>query len=129
MTEDPEEGIYPMNDDIVLLQRLSEPAETVRGGNRIRVPYGIDGTENNFYAMPFGLNEEDDPITYAAVRGTKEAPNAQETLENVPVNIDHDTPDFMDNPVRNMRVTLSRQRLLDRKGDSVRSDSGRSNVS
>ena len=66
--------------------------------------------------MPFGLNQQEDPITYEAVRGTKEAPNDQETLENVPVNIDDATPNYLLNPVRNMRVTLSRPRLIARKG-------------
>jgi hypothetical protein len=66
--------------------------------------------------MPFGLNQEGDPITFEAVRGTKAAPNTQEVLENVPVDIEHATPNFMWNPVRNMRVTLSRPRLIARKG-------------
>ncbi|MFQ6026373.1 MAG: hypothetical protein ACE5Q6_02535 [Dehalococcoidia bacterium] len=113
---DPEEGIYPMNDDIVLLQPLRNPLESNRGGNRMQISHAIDGTENNFYAMPFGLNEEEDPITFDAIRGSKETPNAQETLENVPINLGDFTPNFMENPVRNMRVTLSRQRLLARKG-------------
>ena len=69
---DSSEGVYPMNDDIVLLQPLSEPIETTRGENRIRISHGIDGTENNFYAVPFGLTREDDPITYDVVRGTIE---------------------------------------------------------
>ena len=115
LKEDPEEGVYPMNDDIVLLQPLSEPIEVEHNNRRVRITHGIDGTENNFYAMPFGLNQEEDPITYQAIRGTKEAPNDQETLENVPVNIDDGVPDYMLNPVRNMRVTLSRPRLIDRK--------------
>ena len=108
LKEDSEEGVYPMNDDIVLLQPLSEPIEVEHNNQRVRVTHGIDGTENNFYAMPFGLNQEEDPITYQAIRGTKEAPNDQETLENVPVNIEDGVPDYMLNPVRNMRVTLSR---------------------
>ena len=115
LKEDSEEGVYPMNDDIVLLQPLSEPIEVEHNNQRVRVTHGIDGTENNFYAMPFGLNQEEDPITYQAIRGTKEAPNDQETLENVPVNIEDGVPDYMLNPVRNMRVTLSRPRLIDRK--------------
>ncbi len=115
LKEDQEEGVYPMNDDIVLLQPLSEPIEVEHNNQRVRVTHGIDGTENNFYAMPFGLNQEEDPITYQAIRGTKDAPNDQETLENVPVNIDDGVPDYMLNPVRNMRVTLSRPRLIDRK--------------
>ena len=114
--EDPEEGIYPMNDDIVLLQPLSDAIETTRSGNRVRISYGIDGTENSFYAVPFGLTREDDPITYDVLRGTKEAPSSQETLENVPVNADDGTPNYLQNPVRNMRMTLSRPRLLERKG-------------
>jgi hypothetical protein len=115
LTEDPEEGVYPMNDDIVLLQPLAQPVEVDRQGKIIRITHGIDGTENNFYAMPFGLNQEEDPITFEAVRGTKEAPNDQETLENVPVNVEEATPNYLLNPVRNMRVTLSRPRLIARK--------------
>ena len=113
---DQSEGVYPMNDDIVLLQPLQNPIETMRGENRIRISHGIDGTENNFYAVPTGLTREDDPITYDVVRGTPETPNSQETLENVPVNITDSTPNYMDNPVRNMRMVLSRSRLLRRKG-------------
>lgn len=116
LERDSEEGVYPMNDDIVLLQPLSEPIETSRGGNRVRISHGIDGTENNFYAVPYGLTRDDDPITYDVVRGTKEAPNPQETLENVPVHIEDFTPNYMENPVRNMRMILSRSRLLKRKG-------------
>ena len=115
LEQDPDEGVYPMNDDIVLLQPLSQAVETVRHGKKVRITHGIDGTENNFYAMPFGLNQEEDPITYQAIRGTKEAPNDQETLENVPVNVEDGTPNYLLNPVRNMRVTLSRPRLIARK--------------
>ena len=113
---DPEEGVYPMNDDIVLLQPLRPPIETVQQGKPVTIYYGIDGTENNFYAMPFGLNQEEDPITFEAVRGTTEAPNDQEMLENVPVDVARGLPNFQSNPVRNMRVTLSRSRLVARKG-------------
>ena len=118
---DPEEGVYPMNDDIVLLQPLREPLVSHRGGSRYTISHSIDGTENNFYAMPFGLNEADDPITFDAVRGSQETPNPQETLENVPVVLPAEVrgaaePNFLENPVRNMRVTLSRRRLLARKG-------------
>ena len=116
LENDPNEGVYPMNDDIVLLQPLAEPLETTRGENRLRISHGIDGTENNFYAVPFGLTHEDDPITYDVVRGTKDQPNPQETLENVPVNIEDFTPNYLENPVRNMRMILSRSRLLARKG-------------
>jgi hypothetical protein len=116
LPNDPGEGVYPMNDDIVLIQPLDQPIETTRGEHRLRITHGIDGTENNFYAMPFGLNEAEDPITYEAVRGTMEAPNAQETLENVPVSLEQATPNYLQNPVRNMRVTLSRPRLIARKG-------------
>jgi hypothetical protein len=116
LVEDSDEGVYPMNDDIVLLQPLEQPVESLRGGNRIRVSHGIDGTENNLYAMPFGLNPDDDPITHFAIRGTSDDPNTSELLENVPVNPDSGSPDFLRNPVRNMRVILSRQRLIDRKG-------------
>ena len=121
LKEDQEEGVYPMNDDIVLLQPLSEPIEVEHNNQRVRITHGIDGTENNFYAMPFGLNQEEDPITYQAIRGTKDAPNDQETLENVPINMpsggvrEDGVPNYMLNPVRNMRVTLSRPRLIDRK--------------
>ena len=117
---DPLEGVYPMNDDIVLLQPLREPIVSNREGSRFTISHSIDGTENNFYAMPFGLNEAEDPITFDAVRGSKLEPNPQETLENVPVILPEAAapaaPNFMENPVRNMRVTLSRRRLLARKG-------------
>lgn len=115
LVEDSDEGVYPMNDDIVLLQPLEQPVESLRGGNRIRISHGIDGTENNLYAMPFGLNPDDDPITHFAIRGTSDDPNTSELLENVPVNPDSGSPDFLRNPVRNMRVILSRQRLIARK--------------
>ena len=115
LPHDPEEGVYPMNDDIVLLQPLAEPIETSQGGHRLRISHSIDGTENNFYAMPYGLNEEDDPIAWDVVRGAKEAPNAQETAENVPVNPQRFAPNYMANPTRNMRTILSRSRLLERK--------------
>ncbi|MBI2855914.1 MAG: hypothetical protein HYX93_03605 [Chloroflexi bacterium] len=117
----PDEGIYPMNDDIVLLQPMPQPVETTRGRMVVRIPYGIYGTENSFYAVPFGLTREDDPITYDVLRGTDDAPNPQETLENVPVNVEDGkdgVPDFLHNPVRNMRMVLSRSGLLERKGVS-----------
>ena len=113
---DPDEGVYPMNDDIVLLQHLPKAIETVRDGKSVSIPYGIDGTENNLYAVPFGLTREDDPITYDVLRGTPESPNPLELLENVPVDIDNSKPRYDQNPVRNMRMILSRQRLLDYKG-------------
>jgi len=113
---DPEEGVCPMNDDIVLLQPLNQQIEENRGGHRLRITHGIDGTENNFYAVPFGLTREDDPITYDVLRGTEDDPNTQETLENVPVHIASSRPNYMENPVRNMRMILSRSRLLRRKG-------------
>ena len=113
---DAEEGVYPMNDDIVLLQPLMEPVKATKDGKQSTLSYGIDGTENNLYAMPFGLNKAEDPITFEAVRGTDEDPNSQETLENVPINLDSWSPNFLSNPVRNMRVTLSRTRLVARKG-------------
>ena len=116
LSPDPGEAVYPMNDDILLLQPLSAPVEAERGGKSIRVSYGIDGTENNFYAVPFGLSRDDDPITYDVLRGVADDPNPQETLENVPFNPGDSTPDFMRNPVRNMRMILSRSRLLARKG-------------
>ena len=116
LERDPVEGVYPMNDDIVLLQPLREPIETVRDGHRIHISYGIDGTENNLYAVPTGLTREDDPITYDVLRGSPENPTSQETLENVPFNLEDFTPNYLENPVRNMRMILSRSRLLERKG-------------
>ena len=116
LVADPQEGVYPMNDDIVLLQPLHEIKETTRGGRRVRISHGIDGTENNLYAVPYGLTQQDDPITYDVLRGTKETPNLQETLENVPFNVTDSTPNYLQNPVRNMRMILSRPRLLGRKG-------------
>ena len=118
LARDPKEVVYPMNDDIVLLQPLKQPIKATHQGKTITIPYSIDGTENNFYAMPFGLIQEEDPITFEAVRGTKEAPNTQEILENVPLILgDGDgVPNFLSNPVRNMRVTLSRSQLIARKG-------------
>ena len=113
---DPDEGVYPMNDDIVLIQPLAERVETTRHGHRLRISHGIDGTENNFYAVPAGLTRDDDPITYDVLRGTPDAPNARETLENVVVDLDTHAPDFLQNPTRNMRMILSREGLLARKG-------------
>ena len=113
LPEDPAEGVYPMNDDIVLLQPLDEGARQTDSG--IRLTHGIDGTENCLYAMPFGLTREDDPITYDVVRGTGDAPNPQETLENVPIDVAKGVPNYLANPVRNMRLILSRSRLLERK--------------
>lgn len=111
-----EEGIYPMNDDIVLLQKLETPVTSTHEGRSIEIPYGIDGTENNLYAVPFNLNRDDDPITYDVLRGTQSSPNPLELLENVPVDIERFNPKFNENPVRNMRMILSRRRLLTRKG-------------
>lgn len=116
LAPDPEEGVYPMNDDIVLLQKLSNPAQAVVDGTRVNYPYGIDGTENNFYAVPSGLNQSDDPVTWDVVRGESGSPNPQETLENVVVDLNGGEPDFAQNPTRNMRMILSRERLLQRKG-------------
>ena len=113
---DPEEGVYPMNDDIILLQPLAEPAQAETDGARAVYAYGIDGTENNFYAVPSGLTREDDPITYDVVRGAPGEPNPQETLENVVADPATGEPDFAQNPTRNMRMVLSRRRLLQRKG-------------
>ena len=112
---DPAEGIFPMNDDIVLLQELATSVHTTRNGSPVTITYGIDGTENNLYAVPFGLTYEDDPITHDVLRGTEDEPNAGETLENVPVDAVRGRPDFLRNPVRNMRMVLSRPRLLARK--------------
>ena len=116
LAPDSEEGIYPMNDDIILLQPLNDPIEVERGGRQVTVSYGIDGTENNLYAVPFGLTREEDPITYDVLRGSSAEPNPQETLENVPFKHEEGVPDFLQNPVRNMRMILSRSRLLARKG-------------
>jgi len=118
LVRDSQEGVYPMNDDIIMLHPLSEPVDTVRNGNRLRISYGIDGTENNLYAVPFGLNRDDDPITYDVVRGTAGDPNLQESLENVVVDPSTGVPDYSQNPVRNMRMILSRSRLIERKGAS-----------
>ena len=116
LEQDAQEGVYPMNDDIVLLQQLPKTIETVRNGKRVRISYGIDGTENNLYAVPFGLTQKDDPITYDVLRGTDGTSNPREILENVPVDIETAKPNYLENPVRNMRMILSRQRLLVRKG-------------
>ncbi|MSP78244.1 MAG: hypothetical protein EXR67_01585 [Dehalococcoidia bacterium] len=116
LSPDPEEGVYPMNDDIVLLQRLQEPIEKVQGGRKVSISHSIDGTENSFYAVPAGLTHMDDPITYEVLRGTQSAPNTEETLENVPVNPQTGEPDFSQNPTRNMRMILSRKGLIARKG-------------
>ena len=113
---DPEEGVYPMNDDIILLQKLAVPVQTQIDGNPVTYAYGIDGTENNFYAVPSGLTREGDPITYDVVRGAPGEPNSQETLENVVADPVTGEPDFAQNPTRNMRMVLSRRRLLQRKG-------------
>jgi len=116
LSVDPAEGIFPMNDDIVLLQELTTPVASTRSGSPVIISYGIDGTENNFYAVPFGLTYEDDPITHDVLRGTRDEPNPEETLENVPVDAAKGRPDFLLNPVRNMRMILSRPGLLARKG-------------
>jgi hypothetical protein len=116
LSEDPNEGVYPMNDDIVLLQPTSDVIETSRGGHHLRLSYGIDGTENSFYAVPFGLTPDQDPITYEVLRGTPEEPNPLEILENVVVDPATGIPDFLQNPTRNMRMILSRSRLVERKG-------------
>ena len=116
LAEDLEEGICPMNDDIILLRPFSEAIQTMRGERPVTLTHGIDGTENNFYAVPFGLTREDDPITYDVLRGTVGAPNSHETLENVLVDPEAGTPNYLRNPVRNMRMILSRPRLLAKKG-------------
>ena len=115
LTEDPDEGVYPMNDDIILLQRLPEPVRTSIGGKEVNISHGIHGTENNFYAVPFGLSRDDDPITYDVLRGDPDKPNANEILENVPVDHISGKPNYLENPVKNMRMILSRERLLARK--------------
>ena len=115
---DPNEGIYPMNDDIILLQRTNPENTGNNQGDPSSIPYGIYGTENNLYAVPSGLTRDDDPITYDVLRGSDTQPNPQETLENVPVMVSgtqDGLPDFSQNPVRNMRMILSRSRLLKRK--------------
>lgn len=113
---DADEGVYPMNDDIILLQRLPAPIQTNIDGKDVTISHGINGTENNFYAVPFGLSRDDDPITFDVLRGTPTEPNAQETLENVPVDHLSGLPNYLENPVKNMRMILSRERLLLRKG-------------
>ena len=113
---DPEEGVYPMNDDIVLLQPLEDAVASNRGGRRAMISHAIDGTENNFYAVPFGLTREDDPITYDVLRGAPGVTSPDETLENVPVHVNSQEPNYLENPVRNMRMILSRRGLLQRKG-------------
>ena len=109
---DANEGVYPMNDDIVLLQPLAETLEVQRDGQSKRMSYSIDGTENNMYAVPFGVTLNDDPITYEVLRGTANDPNTRETLENVVVDPKTGVPDYLVNPTRNMRAIFSRQRLL-----------------
>ena len=116
LPHDPEEGVYPMNDDIVLLQPLDAPVSSRQDGSSALITYAIDGTENNFYAVPFGLTREDDPITYDVLRGAPGVTAADETLENVPVHADTQEPNYLENPVRNMRMILSRRGLLQRKG-------------
>ncbi|MBM3947337.1 MAG: hypothetical protein FJ315_08095, partial [SAR202 cluster bacterium] len=74
LTTDPLEGVYAMNDDIVLLQRFPRPLEVTVGEKRVSISHAIDGTENNFYAVPFGLTREDDPIQYDVIRGPKGSP-------------------------------------------------------
>ena len=110
------EGVYPMNDDIVLIQALENPYEFVKNGEAVRITHAIDGTENSLYAVPFGLTKKDDPITHDVLRGTDRHPNSQETLENVVVDPATGKPDYSQNPVRNMRMILNRSRLLERKG-------------
>ncbi|PZC47063.1 MAG: Phosphoenolpyruvate carboxykinase, ATP-dependent [Chloroflexi bacterium] len=116
LSDDPEEGVYPMNDDIVLLRPMQKPVEVKRNGRTVKITHAIDGTENNLYAVPSGLTYQDDPVTHDVLRGTPGSPNPQETLENVPVNVQGGSPNFLENPVRNMRMALSRPRLLARKG-------------
>ena len=116
LPQDPEEGVYPMNDDIVLLQPLDEPTPSRLDGSSALISHAIDGTENNFYAVPFGLTREDDPITYDVLRGAPGVTTADETLENVPVKVESSEPNYLENPVRNMRMILSRRGLLQRKG-------------
>jgi hypothetical protein len=115
LSTDKDEGIYPMNDDIVLLQTMDEPKVADREGDRLLITHGIDGTENSFYAVPTGLTREDDPITYDSLRGLPGEPNPLETLENVPVDFKTGKPNFDSNPTRNMRMILTRTRLLARK--------------
>ena len=116
LAQDPDEGVYPMNDDIVLLQPLDEPVPSRLSGANALISHAIDGTENNFYAVPFGLTREDDPITYDVLRGAPGVTAADETLENVPVKVESQEPNYLENPVRNMRMILSRRGLLRRKG-------------
>lgn len=113
---DPREGVYPMNDDIVLLKPFPGPLHVSLRGKDVTITHAIDGTENNFYAVPFGLTRQDDPIQFEVIRGSKDAPNRDETLENVPVDPRTGAPDFLQNPTRNMRMVLSRGGLIARKG-------------
>ena len=63
-----------MNDDIILLQKLAAPVQTQIDGNPVTYAYGIDGTENNFYAVPSGLTREGDPITYDVCAAHRASP-------------------------------------------------------
>ncbi|MDP7618672.1 MAG: hypothetical protein QF652_00275 [Dehalococcoidia bacterium] len=113
------EGVYPMNDDIILLQKTARPSRFSRNGKTIEITRTIDGTEDNFYAVPFRLDHTDDPITYDVLRGSADEPNPSEILENVPVSAESGTPNFFRNPVRNMRMILSRSRLVERRNASA----------
>jgi hypothetical protein len=66
--------------------------------------------------VPFGLNRDDNPITYDVVRGTEGESNPQESLENVVVDPSTGVPGYSQNPVRNMRMILPRSRPIERKG-------------
>ena len=112
---DQSEGVYPMNDDIVLLQRTdtNPPSNADQSSNFY--PYSIDGTEDNFYAVPFGLTKESDPITYDVIKNSDDS-NINELLENVPLDLNTLEPNYGWNPVQNMRMVLDRKSLLDKKG-------------
>ncbi len=108
ISEDPDEGVYPMNDDIILLQRLPEPLEVVKNGTTIRIPFAIDGTENNLYAVPFGVTQADDLVTWQALQG--------QPFENVPLDLETGELDLNWNIVRNMRAIVNRRTLIREKG-------------
>jgi hypothetical protein len=114
--DDLEEGVYPMNDDIIMLRPMDNPQTIRKSGNDVTITHSIEGAENNFYAVPFGLTREDDPITYDVCRGEPGNPNTYEIMENVPIDPVGGIPNTLSNPVRNMRMILSRARLLKRKG-------------
>ncbi|MEE2884827.1 MAG: hypothetical protein VX701_03945 [Chloroflexota bacterium] len=115
LSTDKSEGVYPMNDDIVMLQRTDESSSGEATQSSNRYPYSIDGTEDNFYAVPFGLTKKSDPITYDVIKNSSNS-DINELLENVPLDLTSLEPNYGWNPVQNMRMILDRKSLLDRKG-------------